>query len=77
MSDIAGHRTERVWIHEGRSVRAEATTPPAAWSGQRGCIVGPFSNEDRADAFLQLRYRGKGGVRVFAAGVAFYVQLFS
>ena len=66
---------ERVWIRDERGVHAAAAVPPAAWSGERGCVVGPFSNAQCARTFLFLRFRGRGGARIFPAGSAFYVEM--
>jgi hypothetical protein len=67
--------SERVWLRDERGVHVTAAVPPAAWRGQRNCVVGPFSNNQSARAFLLLRSGLRGGSRVFPAGPAFWVEL--
>ena len=67
--------SERVWLRDEHGVHRTAAVGPAAWQGERGCVVGPFSNAQSARAFLLLRYGGRDGARVFPAGPAFYVEL--
>ncbi|MEJ2287108.1 MAG: hypothetical protein P8Y02_00425 [Deinococcales bacterium] len=66
---------EHVWLHDDRGTHVTAAVPPAAWRGERGCVVGPFSNAQCARTFLLLRHRGGGGTRIFPAGPAFYVEM--
>lgn len=64
-----------MWLRDERGVHAHEAVSPAAWAGQRPCIVGPFSNVRCAQDFMALRVRGRVGARVFPAGPAYWVEL--
>jgi hypothetical protein len=67
--------TEHIWLRDDRGTHSVAAVPPAAWRGQRGCVVGPFSNAQCAQTFLMLRHATRRNTRVFPAGPAFYVEM--
>lgn len=67
--------TEHVWLRDGRGTHVAVAVAPAAWKGERGCVVGPFSNAQCARTFLTLRHRAGGSTRIFPAGPAFYVEM--
>lgn len=66
---------DHVWLRDDQGVHVAAVVPPAAWRGERACVVGPFSNAQCARTFLMLRNGRRGGARVFPAGSAFYVEM--
>lgn len=66
---------ERVWLRDEQGVHVTAAIPPAAWRGERGCVVGPFTNAQCARTFLLLRLGGRGPTRIFPSGAAFFVEM--
>ncbi|HKI57424.1 MAG TPA: hypothetical protein VKB31_09760 [Trueperaceae bacterium] len=69
------HVRESVWLRDAEGIHETSAISPAAWHGERGCVVGPFSSAQIARIFLQYRRCASRTARVFPARSAYYVEM--
>lgn len=68
-----------LWTGPHDALRHHEPISPNRWSGERDCLIGPFSSREVARTFVSLSVDfdqlGEVLERIFAKGDAWYVEL--
>ena len=78
----ASTNAQDIWMTTKAKPHVLSVLSPSAWRGESACAVGPFSNRETAEYFVDLGVRGQSGVttenitieNIFVKGDSWYVE---